>query len=226
MMVRTTRSLMAAAIACACTHAAGPEGAVTQALVAVDPADLHVSSGSLTNTSATSFRVEHPSFRAELGEAPRASAEISFVYRGPGRSEAPLASGELRRQIGLKLGARDPCNVVYAMWHIEPSQGLEVSVKSNPGQSTHAECSDHGYTFVKPAWSRANLPPVEAGASHTLSATIAGDTLRVAADGQLAWTGALPPQAFAFDGPVGVRSDNGVFDVELRASSAKRGPAR
>jgi hypothetical protein len=112
------------------------------------------------------------------------------------------------------------------MWHIEPSQGLEVSVKSNPGQSTHAECSDHGYTFVKPAWSRANLPTVEAGASHTLSATIAGDTLRISADGQLAWAGALPPQAFTFDGPVGVRSDNGVFDVELRASAAKGGTAR
>jgi hypothetical protein len=225
-MVRATRSLLAAATACTCACAHTPEAAIAQGLVAVDPAELHVSSGTLTNTSATSFRVEHPSFRAELGETPRASAEIFFVYRGPGSQTAPLASGELRRQIGLKLGARDTCNVIYAMWHIEPSRGLEVSVKSNPGQSLHSECSDHGYTFVKPAWSRADVPPVEAGTSHTLSATIAGDTLRLAADGQLAWTGALPPQAFAFDGPVGVRSDNGVFDVELRASAAKAGTTR
>lgn len=223
-MVSGVRSLAALTATCmlSCAHAdAGPESPVARALLAVDPATLRVTSGVLTNASATSFRVEHPSFRAEVGEAPRHSVEMTFVYRGPGRQQAALASGELRRQIGLKLRARDACNVIYVMWHIEPSQGLEVSVKSNPGQSTHEECLDRGYRFIKPSFSRADLPVVEAGAPRTLSVTLSGDTLRVDADGQPAWMGVLPPQEF--DGPVGVRTDNGVFDIELRTSAASSG---
>jgi hypothetical protein len=34
------------------------------------------------------------------------------------------------------------------------------------------------------------------------------------ADGALAWEGRLPPRR-SFDGPVGIRSDNGDFDAEL-----------
>jgi hypothetical protein len=228
-MVRAQRSLTAVAIACTCACAradTAPESPSSSTLVAVDPATLRVTSGALTRVTATRFRVEHPSFRAELGETPRASVEVAFVYHGPGRQQAALASGELRRQIGLKLRARDACNVVYVMWHIEPSRGLEVSVKSNPGQSTHEECADRGYTFIKPSWSRTDLPAIELAVPRTLSATISGDTLRVSVDGQPAWVGVLPPQGF--DGPVGVRSDNGVFDIELRALAdrAVERPAR
>jgi hypothetical protein len=214
---------VAAALVCmgGCARSDGArEGAVAQALAAADPAELRVTSGTLAKVSATSFRVEHPSFRAELGDVPRASAEIAFVYRGPTRQDAPLASGEMRRQIGLKLRALDTCNVVYVMWHIEPTRGIEVSVKSNPGLHTHDECGDRGYTFVHPSWVSAALSPVDVGAQHVLSAAVAGDTLRVTADGKLAWTGPIPRQAFAFDGPVGVRSDNGIFDAELRVSAA------
>ena len=132
-----------AAALCACARAdAGP-----QALAPVDPAELRPTSGTLERTSASTFTIEDASFRAELGDLPRDSAEIAFVYRGPTRRDAPLASGELRRQIGLKLRAKDTCNVVYVMWHIEPSRGIEVSVKSNPGQATHEACADRGYTF-------------------------------------------------------------------------------
>ena len=113
---------------------------------------------------------------------------------------------------------------VNVMWHIEPSRGIEVSVKSNPGQATHEACGDRGYTFVKPAWAGDDITEIRSGSRHEIAATIAGATLRVVADGRPAWVGELPAQAFQANGPVGVRSDNGVFDVELRASAAGAGP--
>ncbi len=205
---------------CACARA----DRAPQALAPVDPAELRPTSGTLERTSASTFTIEDPSFRAELGDTPRDSAEIAFVYRGPTRRDAPLASGELRRQIGLKLRAKDTCNVVYVMWHIEPSRGIEVSVKSNPGQATHEECGDRGYTFIKSAWVGDDTSEIRTGDRHDISATIAGATLRVVADGRPAWVGDLPLQAFQANGPVGVRTDNGVFEVELRVSAAGAGP--
>jgi hypothetical protein len=56
-------------------------------------------------------------------------AEAHFTYLGSTGNEARLGSGELRRQFGLKLRAEDACNLVYAMWRIEPESKLVVSVK-------------------------------------------------------------------------------------------------
>ena len=78
------------------------------------------------------------------------AAELAFVYRGPSREETRLASGELRRQIGLKLRARDTCNVVYVMWQLEPEPRILVSMKRNPGLSTHAGCGAGGYVTLEP----------------------------------------------------------------------------
>jgi hypothetical protein len=140
------------------------------------------------------------------------AAEIRFVYRGPSTVEKPLASGELRRQIGLRLRARDACNVVYVMWHIEPTHRIEVSVKANPELDTHAKCGDRGYSFVRPSWSSDGEKAVRIGEQHALRAAILGHDLQVTADGRLCWKGRLPDAAFTFDGPAGVRSDNGSFD--------------
>jgi hypothetical protein len=213
--------LACCACACARTDSSGVPAAVdARAFASTDPAQLRVTSGTMTRRSPTRFSVEHPSFRAELGDAPRSAAEIAFTYNGPTAKDAPLASGELRRQIGLKLRAHDTCNVVYAMWHIEPSRGIEVSVKSNPGQSTHEACGDRGYVFVRSRAPAPILPPIRAGERHLLDATITGNVLRVIADGTTAWEGELPAAAFAFDGPAGVRTDNGSFDIELRVPAA------
>jgi hypothetical protein len=196
---------------------AGGQAANTAgALVPVAASELAVTSGEIAPDGSASFSIVSPTLRAELGRAPRSAAEVSFVYRGPTRDDAPLASGELRRQIGLKLRARDTCNVVYVMWHIEPSPGVVVSVKSNPGQSRHAECGDRGYSFLAPRSSRP-APRVEPGQSHVLGAEIRGRALLVKTDGVQSWEGELPAAAFDFDGPVGVRSDNGEFSVALRA---------
>jgi hypothetical protein len=105
------------------------------------------------------------------------------------------------------------------MWHVEPTPKLEVSVKYNPGQHQHAECRDRGYQFPLATWSTAPLDIRHNAARHTLHAMLTGRALRVSIDGELSWAGTLPPVALEFDGPVGVRSDNGIFALELRTPS-------
>jgi hypothetical protein len=56
----------------------------------------------------------------------------------------------MRRQFGLKLRAQDPCNLVYAIWRIDPESKLVVSVKRNPNARNSAECGNHGYENIKP----------------------------------------------------------------------------
>jgi hypothetical protein len=159
--------------------------------------------------------------RAQLAAPGPATAELRFHFRGPTEAEVPLASGELRRQIGIKLRARDGCNVVYAMWHIEPTRGLSISVKSNPSKHESSACGDAGYQSLEPR-EQQDVPVIEADSQHTLRASILGDDLQVYADGKLSWVAELPAEAFSFDGPMGVRSDNGVFDMEFRVGDAAR----
>jgi hypothetical protein len=185
-------------------------------LAPVEARELIVTSGAIESEGPGRFVNRSPTLRAWLGTAPRSAAQLEFVYRGPTGVVAPLASGELRRQIGLELRARDSCNVVYVMWHIEPSPGIVVSVKSNPGQRRHAECRDRGYSFLQPITSDP-APLVRPGQVHVLGAEIRGRRLLVSTDGQESWVGELPLSAFDFDGPVGVRSDNAEFSAALRA---------
>ena len=94
------------------------------------------------------------------------------------------------------------------------TQGIAVSVKRNPGQTTHQDCLDRGYiNNIKPRLS-APAPPVHPDKPHTLRAAMSGSNLTVTADGRVAWEGDLPRVALEFDGPVGLRSDNAhvVFD--------------
>ena len=201
-------------------RAAGEQGG----LAPIDPATLHLEAGAVVPTGKTSFTIRDPGLRAVVPGSSGSSARLAFVYRGPTRKEAPLASGELRRQIGLKLRSQDTCNIVYVMWHVAPDSGVHVQMKYNPGQKTHLDCLDRGYRTL-PARAHRDLPSIRSGERHELVARIDGRTLRVLADGQPAWQGELPEQAFAFEGPVGIRSDNGEFDVELwgAAPSGLRG---
>jgi hypothetical protein len=198
-----------------------PPVAESEPLASVSPAELSATSGELVQLGGNRFAITSPTLRAELGRDPRSGAELSFVYAGPTKSDSALASGELRRQIGLKLRAQDSCNVLYVMWRIEPSPGLVVSVKNNPGQSRHAECGDRGYAVLTPR-SSAPVPGVGPGQPHVLAASVRGRELRVMVDGTASWVGDLPEAAFSFDGPVGLRSDNGEFSAELRAERLAR----
>jgi hypothetical protein len=189
-------------------------GAVVDAYHHADLSELHVESG-VIELGAEELALRSATVRATLGAESRSGLELSFLSRGVSDVPAPLASGELRRQIGIKLRAQNTCNVVYVMWHIAPSTGIHVSVKSNPGQTEHAECADNGYVQLSPSFTR-EVAPIVDNQPRKLEARIEGTNLHVSADGSVVWDGPLPAAAFAFDGPVGLRSDNGDFDVGLR----------
>lgn len=190
-------------------------------LGALDPSNLVVTSGEIQRLDATRFETHSGALRAQLATKGPSSAELRFHFVGPTVEAVPLASGELRRQIGLKLRAQDSCNVIYAMWRIEPNGGLEIALKSNRGLHRHAECGDRGYRTLRPRERRA-VADVQPSSDHSLRASLHDHELQVYADGKLSWAGDLPAEAFAFDGPLGVRSDNGVFDVEFRVGDAQR----
>lgn len=162
------------------------------------------------------------SSRAVVRGSDGQTAEIRFRYLGPTADSKPLASGELRRQIGIKLHAQDTCNLLYVMWHIEPDAKIGVSIKHNPTQHTHAECHANGYTTIRPSTSAA-MPRILPGEAHTLRAELRGTELIVLADGRRAWVGAVGGGLAGIDGPVGFRTDNARFEFEYFANIAGPG---
>ena len=139
---------------------------------------------------------------------------IRFRYLGPTDKTSALASGQIKRQAGLKLRAESGCNLIYVMWRAEPVVELYVAVKSNPGLRTHKECGNGGYTRLKAIRSR----PIGTFADqreHVLSAVIRRHVLLVEVDGELVWAGFLPPAAQQAIGHVGVRTDNVSLDFAL-----------
>ncbi|HEX4462449.1 MAG TPA: hypothetical protein VIA18_30940 [Polyangia bacterium] len=186
------------------------------ALVRFAAADWRVTRGHVAASAAGGAHVTEPTVRAVAPGSDGSAARLRFVYRGPSATEAKLASGEARRQIGLKLRAQDGCNLVYVMWRLAPIGKIVVSVKRNPGARTHRECGARGYRNLV-ATAGAQPPPLQAGAAHVLQATLAGSALTVLADGALAWSGDIGADAASLRGPAGWRSDNGEFDVELDA---------
>ena len=146
-----------------------------------------------------------------------ATARLRFRLLGASDDVAPLGSGLVRRQIGLKLRAADPCNLVYVMWPSAPDSRIAIFVKRNPGQTTSSACGNRGYTDV------ATVPAATAddGAPHLLEARTrrtadGGLALTVLTDG-VVWDREVLPAALTagLDGPVGVRSDNGSYAFRL-----------
>jgi hypothetical protein len=183
---------------------------------------LCVTNGSVSALPGGELEVDTPSSRAVVRVPSAQTAEIRFRYLGPSAEVKPLASGELRRQIGLKLRAQDTCNLLYAMWHIEPDSRIAVSVKRNPGKRTHEQCGAHGYVNLKPRRGTA-MSRVLPGEVHRLRAELHGTELSVFADGQLAWEGSVGGQVLEFDGPVGFRTDNARFAFAYFVSAAPVG---
>src|SRR6204780_4266325 len=184
-------------------------------LAPVSRADLCVTEGAIEQGPGQRLSVAVPKMRAYLNATTAQSVEADFTYLGSTGNEARLGSGELRRQFGLKLRAQDACNLVYAMWRIEPESKLVVSVKSNPGEHTSAQCGNRGYQNIKPLRS-VPVPALSSGSMHTLRAEMNGSELHVFADNSLVWEGSVGPDALAFDGPVGIRSDNARLQIDLR----------
>lgn len=172
-----------------------------------------VTTGTVREGTDQHLIVDVPEVRAVLRAQTPQAAAIRFTYLGPTTNSKPLASGEMRRQLGLKFRAQDTCNLVYVMWHIEPENRIAASVKRNPGQRTHAQCGARGYTNVRPRRA-APVPPIVPGVSRILQATLKDNDLTVLVDGAVAWKGMLPVWIAEFDGPVGLRSDNVRFEFE------------
>ncbi len=194
-----------------CSHDKPPPAV----LIPVAPAALCVTKGELTGNA-----IDAPTFRAFSRESTGDAAALTFLTRGETSTTRELASGQLRRQIGLKLRAQDGCNLVYVMWRLDPKPQIEVSVKSNPGMHDSKDCGANGYIKVRPDRSVHDL---RAGDTHELRAEISGDTLTATIDGVVVWHGDLPDEARGLTGPAGLRSDNIAF--EIARFSAPKAPA-
>lgn len=177
---------------------------------------LCISEGSLADAPGRRFTVDVPKMRAYVNRyTTTQEIEARFTYLGPTENESTLGSGEMRRQFGLKLRSQDPCNLVYAMWRIEPKSELVVSVKTNPGQHTSSECTNHGYRNIKPALKKP-IPELHLGDEHSLHAEMNGDRLRVLVDDLVVWDGDLGSEVLNLNGPVGIRSDNAHLEFQLQ----------
>lgn len=179
---------------------------------------LEVTSGTVFATGPSTLQTTSAEMRAVQRDHGHhaARARLDFQFIGDSAVTKPLGSGLVRRQIGLKLRAADPCNLLYVMWRAYPDRVIEISRKSNPGLHTSAECGNNGYSDLA-------IVPRPAGVHkhHVLEANtqLASDgslVLTVSADGKLARKLTLPAGvAGGLNGPVGVRSDNGHYRFRL-----------
>jgi hypothetical protein len=190
-------------------------------LAPVSKNHLCVTEGTIEELPGNRLAIDVPKMRAYVNAYTLPEAEARFTYLGPTTKDSPLASGEMRRQFGLKLRAQDACNLVYAMWRIEPESKMVVSVKSNPEEHSSAECGNRGYQNIKPRHATPT-PALNPGETHTLRAEMNGAEMRVFADDSLVWEGSVGTDTLRFDGPVGMRSDNVRLQIELEAEPANR----
>ncbi len=205
-----TRRALYIMLAVGCGSSQAPSAGATPAGHATGGRELHaiahdtlcVTKGSITNAT-----IGEPTVRAFALGTSGDAVQLTFRYGGASSADRALESGELRRQVGLKLRAQNSCNVVYVMWRIAPKPGLAVQVKYNPGKARHEECGTEGYIKVKPIVA-SPIPELDVGSTHTIRAEIRGDELHAWIDGQLAWQGRLPDEARDIAGPAGLRTDN------------------
>lgn len=180
--------------------------------------NLDVISGAVVAAGPSTLQTTSDEMRAVVRDHGHhaARARLTFRFLGNTTATKALGSGLVRRQLGLKLRAADPCNLLYVMWRTYPDRVIEISRKSNPGEHTSAQCGNAGYSDLA-------VIPASAGAHgrHRLEAdtrriTNGSLVLAVYADGGLVRRLTLPPSiAAALDGPIGVRSDNGQYRFTL-----------
>jgi len=217
-MFTRTRILPFVAIAGAALTAAGSAHAWTP----VPQRALTVTSGAIETLPSGQLLTRSAQMRAVQRDGGRhaRSARLRFRYREPSAETIPLGSGQIRRQIGLKLRAGDPCNLLYVMWREFPEHAIVASVKRNPGQTTSAQCGNRGYTDI----ARVPMPTSAATADHTTHLLVARTRAHpdgtmgfvVVADGRAVVQLRIPAAlAGTLRGPIGVRSDNGVYRFSL-----------
>jgi hypothetical protein len=190
---------------------------------AIGGGQLCVTEGTMNRGRGEELAIDVPKMRAFVTEETAQSAEAHFTYIGETAETSALGSGEIRHQFGLKLRAQDACNLVYAMWRFSPKNEVVVSVKSNPGMHESSQCGNRGYTNIK-ASRHLPVPEATKGVQHILYARLNGQEMTVTVDRKVVWEGSVGQGAMAFDGPVGIRSDNVRIELELFAeqSGAKK----
>ena len=139
------------------------------------------------------------------------SAALGFRYLGAAPERVPFGSGKMHRQLGLKLRARDSCNVLYVMWRFDARPGIVVLAKSNTG-THHEECGNRGYHRVRPLWSEPVEPP-EPGSTHALAARLDGEAIEVWVDSRVVLRATIDSLLVPARGEAGVRSDNVRFEL-------------
>src|SRR5262245_42717607 len=90
--------------------------------------DFCVTEGQIKEAPDGTLLIDDTKTRAVLGRQTQTTGTIDFRYLGPTGERSLLGSGAIRTQIGLKLKAQDPCNLVYVMWQIQPESRVIVSV--------------------------------------------------------------------------------------------------
>ena len=163
-----------------CSTGAFAQNESGSALQGIDRNDLCVTNGNVSVLSGGWLAIDTPSSRAVVRADAKYTAdqvaEIHFRYLGPTQTSKPLASGELRRQIGLKLQAEDTCNLIYAMWHIEPDAMVAVSVKRNAGMHTHEQRARR-VARARLATAMASAPTIRTAATANVTRTVPRGTI-------------------------------------------------
>ena len=190
--------------------------------------DLRVSLGTISQTTSGYLTVVGPKERAVRTSGKHSQALLRFRYRGPSEKTAPLDSGAVIEQIGLKMRAMNTCNLLYIMWRIKPTEEIYIAIKRNPGKITYEDCHANGYTVLD----RVPLKPLGITATtqktHRLGASVTETAGRYAGevtiDGRRVWTGNIDAKLISqIHGPVGIRSDNGSFIFKLFVTDAEPG---
>ena len=114
---------------------------------------------------------------------------------------------------------------MYAMWRFSPKNEVVVSVKSNPGMHESSECGKQGLYEYQGEFSFGGAGSDKGEQARALCRNGWAIRMTVIADGRVVWEGNVGAGAMAFDGPVGIRSDNVRIELELFADEAGGGRA-
>jgi hypothetical protein len=172
----------------------------------VDLDQVCVTLGEIRTTTDGRLEIDSDASRAVSRQGDDDYAGLVFEYLGPSRTESKLASGNVKRQLGLKLQAEDSCNVVYVMWPVDGGP-LEVSSKVNPGKVSHAECGVKGYVLSE-ARHKKPVAPIVVGQPRRLEARVENRVLQVLIDGEVVWSGDAGRRTGNLFGYSGLRTDN------------------
>jgi hypothetical protein len=174
--------------------------------------ELCVTSGELHATADARWLSTRPALRATAPLSAGHHAALEFRYLGSTEQQKRLASGNERRQLGLKLLSRDSCNVVYAMWRFDEPASVVASVKANPDFARHSECGNRGYQNLRPLW-KAGVESPQIGSVHALSATLQRGLLEVRLDQRPVLRAFVGGPRAPTSGLSGLRSDNVRFEL-------------